>query len=127
MHDRSCDARGVERKTRASRLTASIEELDQARLEARYEGVDSVPIGEAQLRVPVRIAGEVQSVTVVPRASSPTLEVTIADGSGKAVAVFLGRRRIGGLRPGRGVLLEGILQRSRNRLLILNPVYLLAD
>lgn len=112
---------------RRARLTASIEELDQARLESRYEGVGSTPIDEAPLRQPVRVAGEVRSVTFVPRASSPTLEVSISDGTGKAVAVFLGRRRIGGLSPGRGILLEGILQQDHSRLVLINPVYLLLD
>lgn len=112
---------------RRARLTASIKELDQTRLESRYEGVGSTSIEEAHLRQPVRVAGEVRSVAVVPRASSPTLEVTIADGSGRVVAIFLGRRRIGGLRPGRGILLEGILQEDHNRVVMLNPVYLLLD
>jgi hypothetical protein len=107
------------------RLRASVEELDRSRLEERYKGLDVVPIAEAPLREPSRIAGEVQSITVVPRASSPTLEVVIADGSGKAVGVFLGRRKLGGLRAGSGVVLEGVIQQEKNRLVVLNPAYVL--
>jgi hypothetical protein len=107
------------------KLRASVEELDRSRLEERYKGLDVSPICEAPLREPVRIAGEVQSVTVVPRASSPTLEVVISDGSAKAVGVFLGRRKIGGLRAGCGVVLEGVIQQERNRLVVLNPAYVL--
>lgn len=107
------------------KLRASVEELDRSRLEERYKGLDVSPIGEAPMREPVRIAGEVQSISVVPRASSPTLEVVISDGSGKAVGVFLGRRKIGGLRAGSGVVLEGVLQQERNRLVVLNPAYVL--
>jgi hypothetical protein len=107
------------------KLRASVEELDRSRLEERYQGLDVSHIADALLREPVRVAGEVQSVTVVPRASSPTLEVVISDGSAKAVGIFLGRRKIGGLRAGSGVVLEGVLQEDRNRLVMLNPAYVL--
>jgi hypothetical protein len=107
------------------KLRATVEELDRSRLEERYQGLDVCPIGDAELREPVRIAGEVQSVTVVPRASSPTLEVVISDGTAKAVGVFLGRRKIAGLRAGSGVVLEGVLQSDRSRLIMLNPAYVL--
>jgi hypothetical protein len=62
---------------------------------------------------------------VVPRAGAPTLEVTVSDGSGEAVAVFCGRRSIKGLGPGRGVLLEGVARRDATRLVLFNPSYTL--
>lgn len=107
------------------RLTASVDELDKVRLQDRYEGLDLTPIGEAPMRTPVRIGGEVQALQVVPRAGSPSLEVTINDGSGRAVAVFIGRRRIAGLDPGRGILLEGVGRHERHRTVLINPAYTL--
>jgi RecG-like helicase len=109
------------------RLRASVEELDRDRLEERYSGLDVSPIGEAPRREPARVAGEVQAMTVVPRATSPSLEVVISDGTGKVVGIFLGRRRVGGLRVGTGVVLEGVLQDERNRVVMLNPAYVLLD
>lgn len=109
------------------RLRASVDELDRSRLEQRYQGLDVTSIAGAPLRTPVRIAGEVQSVTVVPRADSPSLEVVISDGSGKAVAIFLGRRKIGGLRSGKGVVLEGVIQEDRSRRILYNPAYALIE
>ena len=105
------------------RMRASVEELDRSRLEERYQGLDVMSIAAAPLRTPIRIAGEVQSVTVVPTATSPSLEVVISDGSGKAVGVFLGRRKIAGLSPGRKVAFEGVAARDGKRLLVFNPVY----
>lgn len=117
-------ARAVARNGFRQRLRTPVEELDRARLEARYRDLDCTPIAEAPLRRPVRLGGEIQGVTVVPRADSPSLEVTIADGSGaKVVAVFLGRRRIGGLSVGHSVSVEGVLQEDRHRLMLLNPSY----
>jgi len=104
-------------------ITKPIEELHRERLDSRYQGLDLVRIGEAPMRVPVRIGGEVESLHVVPRADSSTLEVTVADGTGKAVAVFLGRRRIASLSPGRHLVLEGVLHKDEHRIVMINPAY----
>jgi hypothetical protein len=107
------------------RLTASVQQLDQARLQERYQGLDIAPIGEAPLRVPVRMGGEVQETRVVPRAGSPSLEVTVSDGTGRATAVFTGTKKLHGLNLGRGVLIEGIARMERGHLILLNPAYTL--
>jgi hypothetical protein len=107
------------------RLTSSIEELDAHRLQDRYRGLGVTPIAEAPERVPIRIGGEITRIRVVPRAGSPALEVTVSDGTGEAIAVFLGRRSLGGCEHGRGVLLEGVAHPEKNRPVLLNPAYTL--
>lgn len=64
---------------------------------------------------------------MVPRAGSPSLEVTIGDGSGRAVALFTGRRRLAGVDPGRRLLIEGVGRVERGRLLIMNPAYMIVE
>jgi hypothetical protein len=71
----------------------------------------------------VRVGGEVRSVRIVPRAGAPAMEVTVNDGRGSVVAVFLGRRRIAGMSPGRKVAVEGVVARDGNRYLVFNPIY----
>jgi hypothetical protein len=105
------------------KLKTSVDDLDQARLQDRWAGVGLTAIADAPPRQPVRIGGEVKGLQVVPRAGSPSLEVTIADGSGRAVAVFTGRKRLGGVDPGRGIVIEGVGRLERNRLVLLNPAY----
>lgn len=107
------------------RLAQSVEELDEDRIRDRCGALDVTPIGEVPLRQRIRLGGEVQGLQVVPRAGSPSLEVTVADGTGRAVAVFTGRRRLGGLDPGRTILVEGVARRERGRVLLLNPAYTL--
>ena len=107
------------------RLTASVQQLDQARLQERYQGLGIAPISDAPLRVPVRLGGEVQETRVVPRAGSPSLEVTVSDGTGRAIVVFTGKRKIHGLGLGRGVLIEGVARLERNHLILVNPAYTL--
>ena len=112
-------------KDLAKRLTVSVKELDQARLQDRYCGVDRTEIGSTPFREPVRLGGEVTGLQVVPRAGSPSLEVTISDGTGKAVAVFSGRKHLAGLEPGHGVLIEGVARKEGRRTILLNPAYTL--
>lgn len=107
------------------RLTATVQQLDQARLQERYQGLDLTPIDQIPLREPVRIGGEVQESRMVPRAGSPAVEVIISDGTGRATAVFTGRRKIHGISLGRGIVLEGVARMERGRLVLLNPAYTL--
>ena len=107
------------------KLTATVRQLDQARLQERYQGLDIVPISDAPLRTPIRVSGEVQENRVVPRAGAPSLEVTIDDGSARAIAVFTGRKRIAGMGLGRGVVIEGVARLERGRTVLLNPAYTL--
>lgn len=112
-------------KDLAKRLTSSVRELDQTRLQSRYEGVGLTSIADAPLREPIRLGGEVVAMQVVPRAGSPSMEITISDGTARATAVFTGRRRIGGMDPGRGVLFEGVGRLEQGRIVLVNPTYTL--
>jgi RecG-like helicase len=73
----------------------------------------------------VRLGGEVQGLQVVPRAGSPSLEVTISDGTGRAVAVFYGRKKLPGVDPGRRMVISGVARSERGRMLLINPAYTL--
>ena len=74
-------------------------------------------------RTRVSTGGEVRSVRIVPRAGAPALEVTLNDGHGTATAVFLGRRKIAGLAPGKRIAISGMVAKDGKRLLIYNPEY----
>lgn len=112
-------------KDRVKRLTSTTEEHNQARLQDRFCLLDTTDIGTAEARTRVRICGEIQAIQVVPRAGSPWLEVTVGDGTARAVAVFTGRKRIRGLDPGRGVVFEGVAGKVDGRLQLMNPSYTL--
>jgi hypothetical protein len=117
---------GVSLRDRArKRLAPSVADLDRARLQDRYQGLDITSIGDITLRMPARVGGEVQGLRVVPRSGSSSLEVTVTDGSGRAVAVFLGRRSIAGVVPGVGVVLEGVARKEGGRTVLINPAYTL--
>ena len=113
-------------KDRFKGLTKPMDELEKDRLTASFAALEGLePLGEMTLRQPVRVAGEVKGLRVVPRAGSPSLEVTVGDGSGEAVAVFYGRRRIKGIEVGRGLVLDGVARQDRSRVVMVNPSYTL--
>jgi RecG-like helicase len=83
----------------------------------------ATPIGETQWRQRVRVEGRVRSVRVQPRVGVPTLECTLVDDTGGIGVVFLGRRRVAGIRPGSRLVVEGMAGSHHGRLAILNPLY----
>ena len=109
----------------AKRLRASIEELDDERLQDRFNGLGLTHLGELAARSPARAGGEVTRTRIVPRSGVPSFEITISDGTGTAVAVFTGRRYVAGLEHHRAVVVEGVPRTERGKLVFLNPAYTL--
>lgn len=108
------------------RLTTSDADLDRARLQQFSRDVPGVtPIGDAKPRQEITVAGEISSLRIVPRAGTPSLEVTVKDGSGSLVVVWTGRRHIPGVAPGKRLVLSGrgTPQGAGGRLTLLNPRY----
>lgn len=109
------------------KLTKPIEEQDREQLVSWCDLSGTTPIDHAELRRPVRIAGEVRSVRIVPRAGADALEAIVSDGRSSVTAVFLGRRKIAGMSPGRRLVLEGVVTKDRRLGRVMyNPVYTLA-
>lgn len=108
------------------RLTTSDADLDRERLRQFCSDVPGVtPIGDAEPRQEVTVAGEISSIRIVPRAGTPSLEATVNDGSGSLVVVWTGRRNIPGVAPGKRLVLSGrgTPQGAAGRLTVLNPRY----
>ena len=113
-------------RDRLKRLTKSDAELDRERLRQFCRDLPGVtPIGEAQVRQEVTVAGEISSLRIVPRAGTPSLEATVNDGTGSLVVVWTGRRSIPGVAPGKRLVLSGRgnTQGGGSRLTVFNPRY----
>ena len=87
--------------------------------------VATVPIATVVWRQRARVHGTVRSVRVRPWGDNPTLELVVVDDTGGLTAVFLARRRLGGIRPGTGITLEGMVGAHHGALAMLNPEYTL--
>ncbi len=73
----------------------------------------------------VTVCGPLRSVTLRPAEGLPTLEAEIYDGSGRVTLVWLGRRRIVGIDPGRVIVATGRVAEIDGRSVMFNPQYAL--
>lgn len=117
----------MRRGGRRGRFGRSTEDLHAEVLQRRYTVSGSTPISAASERGVSSVSGEVAALQVVPRAGAPSFEVTLDDGTGRAVMVFTGRSRVAGLDPGRSVAVSGMARVERGRLLFVNPAYTLLE
>jgi hypothetical protein len=105
------------------RLTASEAELDAEALRAETAASGSTPIGDARRGQLVNVTGRLRTVVYTPRTNLPTLEADLYDGSDLVTLVWLGRRQIAGIEPGRLVTARGRLAVRDQRKVIYNPYY----
>ena len=83
----------------------------------------SVCISDAPEREQVVVSGVVRTVTLRPRGGVPALEAELDDGSGVITLVWLGRRRITGVEPGRSMTVSGCIGRQSDVPIMFNPRY----
>jgi hypothetical protein len=76
-------------------------------------------------RSPVRLRGTLKTVTLRPRGGVPALEAELFDGSGSITLVWLGRRAIAAISPGRAIEVQGRIGRHGTERVIYNPRYTL--
>jgi hypothetical protein len=69
------------------------------------------------------VVGRLRAVVYTPSETVPTLEAELFDGSDSMDLVWLGRRRIAGLEPGRRVVARGRVGDHNGRKAIYNPWY----
>ena len=105
------------------RLSATDEQVEARDLQSQCHLLGATPINEARDREVVDVAGTVRSVTLRPVGGVPALEADLYDGSGAVTLVFLGRRSVAGIHPGRTMSAHGRLAKADRRSVIYNPAY----
>lgn len=105
------------------RLTASAESLDAVDLQDEVEERSCTSVCDLHRGKYVRVVGRLRAVVYTPSETVPTLEAELFDGSDSLDLVWLGRRRIAGVEPGRRVVARGRVGVHNGRLAIYNPWY----
>ena len=105
------------------RLTASEAELDAQELQRDSAKCGAVPAGQCHRGEVVSVSGRLRTVAYTPRTNLPTLEADLYDGSDVVTLVFLGRRSIAGIEPGRQLTARGRIAIRDDRKVIYNPYY----
>jgi hypothetical protein len=118
------DSEGGGRLRRAVRRLASEDsEIEADDLQQQVAEAGAAPVATCQARSLVTVLGTVRSLTLRPRAGVPTLEVELYDGSGVVTLLWLGRREIAGITPGRQLRATGRITTDGPRRVIFNPRY----
>ena len=123
--DATATLAGVGLKDLTRRLRATVDELDDERMQGRFASLDVTRMADLEPRVHATVAGEITRTRMAPRSGVPSYEITISDGTGQAVAVFTGRRHVAGMELHRALAIEGVARAERGRLVMLNPAYTL--
>src|SRR4051812_5447828 len=105
------------------RLTASDEEMDARELQRDSAKCGAMPAGQCHRGEVVSVSGRLRTVAYTPRTNLPTLEADLYDGSDVVTLVFLGRRSIVGIEPGRQLTAKGRIAIRDDRKVIYNPYY----
>jgi hypothetical protein len=84
---------------------------------------DVIAIGDAPSRQRVRVKGKVKAVRVQPLAGVAGIRATVVDDTDQLTIVFVGRRQVAGIEPGRKLLAEGVIVEQYGKRVMLNPVY----
>ena len=109
------------------RFASSNAELESEDLQRKVREEGAVPIQNCEDRQRVQLTGTVSTVTITPRGGHPALEVELRDGSGAVTLVWLGRRQIPGIDPGRTLKVWGRISCHEGTRLIYNPRYELME
>jgi len=80
-------------------------------------------IADAPDRAHVTVQGQLRTVTLRPRGGVPALEAELYDGSAVLVVVWLGRRQITGIVPGRNLRITGRIGVFEGTRSMYNPRY----
>lgn len=104
-------------------LSAPASDLEAEILQDSVTTLGATPVVDCPDRKPTSVAGILRTVTLRPRAGVPALEADLWDGSGTVNLVWLGRRRIVGVEPGRHLLARGRICTIDGDRTIYNPTY----
>jgi hypothetical protein len=105
------------------RLTADDQQIDAEELRAEAASAGCEPVSMCRKGKLVTVTGRLKSVVYTPRETVPTLEAELFDGSGSVTLVWLGRRRIPGIEPGRTLTARGRFASFDGNQVMYNPFY----
>ncbi len=113
----------TERIRRGLDRWASPQQAEDRELRTSSAHSGCVSVSTCGDRARARVQGTLQAVSLRPRGGVPALEAELYDGSGTLTVVWLGRRSIPGIDPGRCLLVEGRIGLSSGSPVMFNPRY----
>lgn len=111
-------------KRRKLSFFSSQEEVDAAALLDATELLGAQPASDVAVGEVVKVHGAIRALRIRPNTTVPMVEAEIWDGSGLVTLIWLGRRTIAGITPGRALVAQGRLTRGpAGQPTLFNPRY----
>ena len=105
-------------------LAANQDEIDAAALRSTGEAIGASAATQCVVGELVKVRGTIRALRVRPQESVPMVEAELWDGTGYITLLWLGRREIKGVTPGRTLLVDGRISRGpKMQPAIYNPRY----
>lgn len=101
----------------------SVERQEDDELRRRTRAAGCATIEETTARARAEVHGVLHSVTLRPLGDVTSLEAELYDGTGSITLIWLGRRRIEGIGPGRSLTATGRLGHRGTERVMYNPSY----
>ncbi len=95
----------------------------QREVQDDVRAADAMAIADCSTGTRTKVCGVLKSVSLRPRAGVPAVEADLYDGSGHLTLVFLGRRVIAGIEPGRRLIADGRVTCHDDVSMMYNPRY----
>lgn len=105
------------------KLTSDVDELDAENLSGDAERSGAQRADMCTCGQEVTVLGRLRSVEYGPRDAAASLEAELFDGTEGVTLIWLGRRRIPGIEPGRTMRVRGRLALREGRKVLYNPYY----
>ncbi len=105
------------------RLTADLGSLDAQELAETSEAAGASQAATCQRGEEVTMLGRLRSVEECSKTAAGCLEAEFFDGTDAVTVVWIGRRRIAGIEPGRHILVRGRIGNRDGAKVMYNPYY----
>jgi hypothetical protein len=105
------------------KLTSDVEDLDADDLSESSRAGGAQRACDCRSGEEVTVLGRLRSVELCPTDEAATLEAELFDGTQGVTLIWLGRRRIAGIEPGRTIKVRGRMAERAGQKVLYNPYY----
>jgi hypothetical protein len=105
------------------RFTANEDTHDAERMQKDVAAIGATPIKRCCAGSRTSVVGTIRSITLQPITGTPALHADLWDGTGSIRLIWLGRRQIPGIDPGRELVVEGRVIEEHGHPTMYNPRY----
>jgi hypothetical protein len=105
------------------KLTSDVDELDADEISMRSGAEGAQRACDCRSGEEVTVMGRLRSVELCPTNEAATLQAELFDGTQGVTLIWLGRRRIPGIEPGRTIKVRGRMAERAGQKVLYNPYY----